>query len=250
MQRDQLKQFLDDYLNAALFTDLCPNGLQVEGKEEIKKVVTGVSASVELFRQAIAAGADAILVHHGIIWNFERPLYKGGYRERVRLLLENDLNLFAYHLPLDAHAESGNNAQLAQELGLENRAPFGEYKGQPVGIMGKIAAVAADSFFEKIAEVTNRAPLTFRYGPEKITSVGIITGGAQKDLGQAVQAGLDCYITGEVSEHTMYLAREEGIHFVSAGHYATERFGVLALGELLRSRFGLDVEFIEIDNPV
>ena len=250
MNRDDLTKFLYDYLRIDQFNDDCPNGLQVEGTGEIKKIVTGVSASVQLFEQAIAQKADTIIVHHGIIWNFERPLYRGGYKARIRMLLEMDINLYAFHLPLDAHERVGNNARLAQLLGLTNLTPFGEYKGQIVGIKGEIDSCDKQHFFKKITEIVGREPLIFEYGPDMIRSVGIVSGGAQKDIRQAVAVGLDLFLTGEVSEHIMAYAREEGIHFVSAGHYATERFGVLALGDLLREKFAVQVAFIDIPNPV
>lgn len=250
MERSKLTEFLQTYLNTEDFNDYCPNGLQVEGRNEVKKIVTAVSASVELFKKAVEVGADTILVHHGIIWNFERPLYKGGYRERVRWLIENNLNLYGFHLPLDAHPEVGNSAQLCRLLGIQNIEPFGEYEGQNTGMRGEITSTGKDRFFEKISRVVNREPLIFDYGPEMIEKVGIITGGAQKYIHQAVAGDLDVFITGEVSEHIMHYAQEEKIHFVSAGHYATETLGIKALGEMLAGKFGLDVTFIDIPNPV
>ena len=250
LTRDKLTKFLNDYLSIDAFNDDCPNGLQVEGAGMVRKIVTGVSASVQLFEQAIAQNADTIIVHHGLIWNYERPLYRGGYRERVRLLIENEINLYAFHLPLDAHPIAGNNARLGQLLGLINLKPFGEYKGQMVGIKGEIKSCEKDKFFRKITEIVGRKPLIFDYGPDRIRSVGIISGGAQKDIRQAVAAGLDLYLTGEVNEQIMAFAQEERIHFVSAGHYATEKFGVLALSDLINKKFKIDVTFVEIPNPV
>ena len=229
---------------------LGPNGLQVEGKSEIKKIVAAVSAGVELFEKAIQLNADAVLVHHGIIWNFERPVYKGGYKKRVKTLLNNDINLFAYHLPLDAHAEVGNGWEIARILGLKNIEAFGEYNGQLVGACGSLDFVEAKIFIEEIREKINPDIISFPFGPQQINKVGIISGGAQKEIKQAVADGLDLYLTGEVSEHILNYAKEEGIHFVSAGHYATERFGILALGNHLQDKFDLDVEFIDIPNPV
>ncbi len=250
MQREELVQYLNDYLRCSDFADLGPNGMQVEGRQKIQKVVTAVSACVELFEKAIELKADAILVHHGIIWDFERPVYRGGYKRRVKLLLENDINLLAYHLPLDAHLEVGNNAVMARLLGLQNVQPFGEYKGQFVGVQGTLPATDAGDVFDRIKEKIKRDALIFPYGPEKISRMGLISGGAQKEVKQAIDLGLDLFISGEVSEFIMHLVKEEGIHYVAAGHYATERFGVQALGEHLRERFGLDVEFVDIPNPV
>ena len=250
MKRNDLELFLHEYLKVSDFSDSCPNGLQVEGKEQIHTLITGVSASVELFKRAIAEHADAIIVHHGLIWESERPIYRGGYRERIRLLLQHDINLFAYHLPLDAHTKLGNNAQLAKYLDVKNPQPFGDYKGQYIGIRGEVESINKIEFFKKIEKIVDRELTVFPYGPDTIKSIGIISGGAQKEIKQAVGSGLDVFITGEVSEHIMYYAQEESIHFVSAGHYATEKFGVIALGNLLREKFELKIKFIDIHNPI
>lgn len=250
MLRDQLETFLNDYLSANEFTDLCPNGLQVNGTEKISKLITGVSASVALFEKAISEKADAIIVHHGIIWNFERPLYKGGYRERIKLLLTNNINLFAYHLPLDAHPQIGNNIRLCNALQLKEIKPFGDDKGQYIGMQGTLAPTASHEFFDQLKNIVERDLTIFPYGPEKISSVGIISGGAQKYIAQAVAEGLDAFITGEVSEHIMHYAREEQIHFIAAGHYTTEKFGIIALGDLIAEKFKIEVKFIDIPNPV
>jgi len=250
MKRQELIDYLHSFLKISEFTDSCPNGLQVEGKDEIYKVITAVSASVELFELAAHEHADAVIVHHGIIWNFERPLYRGGYRERVRLLLAENINLLAYHLPLDAHPEIGNNARLCQALNLKNLQPFGDHNGQPVGMRGTTEGLPKDSFFKKMESVINHPLLIFPYGPDYIFKVGIISGGAQKEIKQAVAGELDLFITGEVSEHIMHYAKEEKIHFVAAGHYATEKFGILALSDHLSRKFQLQIKFIDIPNPV
>lgn len=250
MQRDELTTFLANYLKSDEYNDDCPNGLQVEGAKEVKKIFTAVSASVELFEIAAAEKADTIVVHHGIIWKFERPLYKGGYRERIRLLLANNINLYGFHLPLDAHPEIGNNAQLCRRMEVKNMRPFGDVKGQYIGMKGEIEKIDKRTFFNRISNLVDRDPLIFDYGPEQIEKVGVISGGAQKYLYQAVSAGLDVFLTGEVSEHIMHYAKEEKIHFVSAGHYATEKFGVIALGDLLKEQFDIEITFIDINNPV
>jgi len=219
MNRDDLSAFLSHYLRTDEYKDDCPNGLQVEGTPEVKKIITAVSASVELFEIAEAQKADTIIVHHGIIWNFERPLYKGGYRERIRLLLAN------------------------------NR-PFGDIKGQYIGMKGEIDKIDKEIFFNRISKLVDRDPLIFDYGPEQVEKIGVISGGAQKYFEQAVSNGLDVYLTGEVSEHIMHYAKEAKIHFVSAGHYATEKFGVIALGDLLKKQFDVEVTFVDIKNPV
>lgn len=250
IRRAELNDYLDTYLNCPEFNDLGPNGLQVEGKESILKIITAVSAGVELFEKAKEKNADAVLVHHGIIWNFERPVYRGGYKQRVKLLLENEINLFAYHLPLDAHQQVGNNAEIARILGLNNIQPFGEYNGQYVGFKGELPGIEANAFFKLVKEKINPNLISFPFGPDKIYKVGIISGGAQKDVKQAVEEELDLFLTGEASEHILNYVKEEKIHFISAGHYATERFGVLALGKHLEKQFDVDVEFIDIPNPV
>jgi dinuclear metal center YbgI/SA1388 family protein len=250
MHRNDLSAYLVNYLKTDDFKDDCPNGLQVEGTTEVKKIFTAVSASVELFEIAAAQKADTVIVHHGLIWYFERPLYKGGYRERIRLLLENNINLYGFHLPLDAHEEIGNNAQLCRKLHVENMRTFGDIKGQYIGMKGEINKIDKQLFFEKTKKMVDRDPLIFDYGPDQIEKVGVISGGAQKYFNQAVSAGLDVYLTGEVSEHIMHYAKEEKIHFISAGHYATEKFGIIALGNLLEKQFDVKVTFIDINNPV
>ena len=166
------------------------------------------------------------------------------------MLLDNNINLLAYHLPLDAHPQAGNNARIAAELGLQNVTPFGEYNGKLIGVKGELPAVDDEELFLRIKEKINIDTLIFPFGPKKINSVGIISGGAQKDVKQAVLQGLDMYLTGEVSEHILHYVKEEGIHFASCGHYATERFGVIALGEHLKDKFNFDVQYIDIPNPV
>ena len=250
MQRDALSQYLATFLKVDDYPDYCPNGLQVEGRPEINRLVTGVSASVELFERAVAEQADAVIVHHGVIWKAARPVYRGGYRERIRLLLQNDMSLFAYHLPLDAHPQVGNNAQLSLLLELKNVKPFGDYEGKTIGMRGSLEELPVEEFMTRVENVVGRKPLVFPYGPRIIRTVGIISGGAQRDIEQAVTCGLDVFVTGEVSEPTLHYAKEEKIHFVSAGHYATEKFGVKALGKHLAERFDLEATFIDLPNPV
>jgi dinuclear metal center YbgI/SA1388 family protein len=250
MRRQKLLDYLDEFLNAKSFTDYGPNGLQVEGRDNIRQVVTAVSASVELFRQAIALEADAVIVHHGIIWDFERPLYKGGYKQRVKMLLENDINLFAYHLPLDAHPEVGNAAQMAKLLGMSDCEAFGAYHGSWLGIKGQIAPRPAEELFALIREQINPAAIVFPFGSLMIENIGIISGGAPKEIRQAVAGKLDLFLTGEAAEFVMHYAQEEKIHFVAAGHYATERFGIRVLGEHIRQKFSIKVDFLDIPNPV
>jgi len=250
MKRSELEKLLNDYLKPDQFRDYCPNGLQVEGKEDIGKVVTGVSASIELFKHAIDKNADAIIVHHGIIWYKSPYIIKGSFKERIKLLLQNDINLFAYHLPLDAHPEIGNNAIIAKELGLKDVEPFGIFNDQNIGIKGKIEPCSFEDFFEMIKAKINAKAIFFPFGSEVIKTIGIISGAAQKELRTAVEEGLDLYLTGEVSEETYHLAKEERIHFVAAGHTATEEFGIKALTEFLKQNSSIDAEFIKIENPI
>jgi len=248
----QLVAELDELLEVEGTSDYCPNGLQVEGSSRVLRVVTAVSASSALFRRAVDSGADAVIVHHGILWNgSEAPRITGSFRERVRLLIENGISLIAYHLPLDRHLELGNAAQLARRIGLEELEPFGIHCGTPAGVCGVFPdPVEVDEFIGAIAEACEREPQIFPGGESLVTSVGIVTGGAQKEFHQAVAAGLDAYVTGEASEWVMHQAAEDRVHFVAAGHYATERFGIRALGRWIADRHGLEVEFIDIPNPV
>ena len=249
MQRDKITQYLNEILKPELFKDYSPNGLQVEGKDEVKKIITGVTGCVELFQKAIEKQADGILVHHGIIWNFERPVYKGSYKQRVKLLLENDINLWGYHLPIDAHEKYGNNAILAEIFELDKVESFGDYNGVKIGMRGIVKESDPNFYFEKVMNELNPKAVILPYGKKQIKTIGIISGGAQKEFRQAVDQNIDLYITGEISEYNMHMAKEEKVHFISAGHHVTERYGVRKIGELLSSEFDLDVEFVDIPNP-
>ena len=243
---------LDELLEVEGTSDYCPNGLQVEGTPHVHRIVTAVSASSALFEQAVDFGADAIIVHHGILWNgSEAPRIIGSFRERIRLLIENGISLIAYHLPLDRHLELGNAAQMARRLGLEELEPFGVHSGAPTGVCGVFSEpVPSLEFFAAIAEACDREPQVFPGGGETVASVGIVTGGAQREFHQAVAAGLDAYVTGEATEWVMHQAAEDGVHYVAAGHYATEVFGIQALGRWITDQYGLEVEFIDLPNPV
>lgn len=250
MQRDALVTYLDEYLDAANGKDYCPNGLQVEGRPEIEKLITAVSSCEELFVLAKEKKADAILVHHGLFWTgMDYPLTGMQYR-RLRHLFAGEINLIAYHLPLDRHGEVGNNVLAAQAFGLENIESFAMHKGLPVGFKGTFPEpISGRELAERCAEVYAQAPLHFDFGPDPVTSLGIVSGGAQRDFYSAIDDGLDAYITGEVSEWVMNVAKESRTHYLAAGHYATERLGVRRLGEDLAERFGLDVEYIDLPNP-
>lgn len=248
--RDEILAYLYDYLRVGEFRDYGPQGLQVEGKAEIRKVVSGVSGSVALFEAAAEAGADLVIVHHGIFWDRESRVVKGGLKRRLELLLDRGLTLAAYHLCLDAHPEVGNNFLAAQGLGLENIRPWAEYNGKPLGFRGEWSGLAPQEAVRRVNALYETNALSFLYGPDPIRSVGIISGGAQGEIRQAIEDGLDLYITGEASEFVMHTAREGSIHFLGAGHYNTERIGIRAVGEHLSAVFGVEHEFIDIPNPV
>lgn len=252
MDRDQLVAYLDDLLDAEEIHDVAINGLQVEGRGEIERVATAVSASRKLFEEAAAWGADAVLVHHGLLWRGEDPCrLVGAFRARIRVLLENDMSLIAYHLPLDRHPDHGNAAVLARRLGLEGLEPFGAFGGVTLGVAGLFPApLAPEELFHRVGEVCGQQPLVFPGDVDPVASVGIVTGGAPTAYDEAVTAGLDAFITGEAREWVMQRAAEDGVHFIAAGHYATERFGVRSLGDFLARRFELEVRFFELANPV
>jgi dinuclear metal center YbgI/SA1388 family protein len=250
VSRDELIGYLDDYLLVQEFRDYGPQGLQVEGRAEVRKVVTAVSSSLELFRRAAEEEADLILVHHGLLWDRDSRLVRGAFRERLATLLRHDINLAGYHLCLDAHPEVGNNALAVRGLGLTDIQPWCEEGGVGIGFRGRGEPAGASEWLRRINEFYGSDSLAFLYGPEPVRSIGVISGGAQRQIQDALAAGLDLYVTGEVSEFVMHTAKEGGIHFVAAGHYNTERIGIRALGEHVAERFGLDVQFIDLPNPV
>ncbi|MBB1432221.1 Nif3-like dinuclear metal center hexameric protein [Pseudoalteromonas sp. SG43-4] len=250
MQRREFNQLLNDILKPHLIKDFCPNGLQVEGKNEIKKIVTGVTASQALIEAAIEQQADAILVHHGFFWKGESQPITGMKKRRIGALLANDINLFGYHLPLDIHPAVGNNAQLAKLLNIEIETGL-EPTSNSVAMKGRLKTpLSGEDFADKIAKVLNRTPLTSLVRSAKIETIALCTGGGQGYIDLAADQGIDAYLTGEASEQTIHSSREQNIDFFAAGHHATERYGVKALGELLAQEHGFDVTFIDIDNPV
>jgi len=250
VSRDQLETELNQLLKPEQFSDYCPNGLQVEGRAEIKKLVSGVTASQALIDAAISANADAILVHHGYFWRGEDQSVRGMKKARLIALLENGISLFAYHLPLDAHMELGNNVQLATLLNITISGELGRQNNHPLGLIGELeAATSATEFAVHLRDKLKREPLLVAGGEHSIKRVAWCTGAAQGFIEQAVSAGVDAYITGEVSEPTVHVAREAGIHFYAAGHHATERYGVQAVGNYLAQKFGLEHGFIDIENP-
>ncbi|KGG88002.1 metal-binding protein [Comamonas thiooxydans] len=245
--RQDMLQAFDALLQPERFKDYGPNGLQVEGKSEIRRIVSGVTASRALIEAAIEAGADAIFVHHGLFWRGMDGRITGWLKERIRLLLAHDINLFAYHLPLDAHAELGNNAQLGARLGVQGQAAFGE---QNLGWLADVDFADAAALAGHVQSVLGRKVTLAGVQEHKpIRRLAWCTGGAQGFFESAIAAGADAYITGEISEPQMHLAQEMGVSFIAAGHHATERYGAPAVAAHVAQECGLEHSFIDIDNP-
>ena len=246
-----LVTYLDGYLEAGVGKDYCPNGLQVEGRRDVRKLAAGVSACEELFVRARKQGADGVIVHHGLFWQDQSGALTGVHYRRVAELIRAEMSLLAYHLPLDRHPVVGNNAVAARAFGLGDIEPFGDYEGQPIGFCGTFAeAVSTADFLERCQKIYGQEPLAFTHGPDPVSTVAIVSGAAAALLYEAVDRKIDLFLTGEPREWIMNVARETGTHFVAAGHYATERLGIHALGKHLQDQFGIGVEFIDIPNPV
>jgi dinuclear metal center YbgI/SA1388 family protein len=243
---------LDELLSPRAYSDYGPNGLQVPGAEDVVRIVTGVSAQRELVERAVTEQAQLVLVHHGLFWDFLPTGLTPVLSERLRPLFKHDIGLAAYHLPLDGHPELGNNAILAERLGCERHEAFGARDGAHIGRAGTFPGdgVAATELFERVRAVTDREPTVFDGGPDRVRRIGIVSGAGADFLDEAIGLGLDAFLTGEPREHVMPVAREAGIHFIAAGHYATETFGVRALGDWLADRFGVEHVWIDIPNPV
>ena len=240
----------DRYLGSAKIQDYCPNGLQVEGRPQVTRIVSGVTASQALLDAAVEAGADLVLVHHGYFWKGENPCITGMKQRRLKTLLKHDISLLAYHLPLDVHPEVGNNVQLARQLDITVEGPLDPNNPRVVGLVGSLAEpVSARDFARRGREAMGREPLLVE-GEEVIRRVGWCTGGGQGYIDQAIEAGVDLFISGEASEQTYHSARENGVSFIAAGHHATERYGVQALGDYLARRFAREHLFIDCPNPV
>jgi dinuclear metal center YbgI/SA1388 family protein len=244
--RDEILAFASELLDLDAYPDYGPMGLQVAGAEEVGRLACGVSASLELFERAASSGAQMLLVHHGLLWDRDPRVIDDAARRRLEALFDADMTLAAYHLALDAHPEVGNNALLARELGIEPAEKFAE-----IGFGGPLAEPATvDEFTARVREALGSAPLVFAHGPERVERAAVVTGGAGRYLPDAARQGYDLFLTGEPQEPSLHIARELGIHFVAAGHYATERIGIQALTERLAERFDLDWEFIDLPNPV
>jgi dinuclear metal center YbgI/SA1388 family protein len=249
--RDEIIAFCDQLLDAGSFDDYGPNGLQVPGSPEVSKLATGVSANRAFIDAAVDSGAQLALTHHGLFWSSQPLALSEGMAGRLRAALGAQLSVAGYHLPLDAHPEVGNNALICDRLGFEQEGGFGEVNGRKIGVIGRSAeGVEAAELTRRVTELAGREPLVFDAGPERVHSIGIVSGGASSLLNEAIAGGLDSFLTGEPTERVMADAREGRIHFFAAGHYATETFGVRRLGELVAERFGIEHQFIDVPNPI
>lgn len=251
VQLGDLVSYLDAFLNVAAFADYCPNGLQVQGRSKISKIVTGVTANQALIDSAIEQEADAILVHHGFFWKGESPEIIGIKAARIGALMRHNISLLAYHLPLDAHPELGNNAQLAKRLGLQCEGGLDDSSSLPIAVQGRLQqACELSAFGQKIYDSLQREPLIIGDLSKSIERVAWCTGAAQSYFNAACDAGVDCFVTGEISEPVVHTAIERGVAYISAGHHATERYGVMALGEHLAAKFQLCSQFVDVNSPV
>jgi dinuclear metal center YbgI/SA1388 family protein len=244
--RDELLAFAHELLDLDAYPDYGPMGMQVEGAREVRRIASGVSASLELFQRAAEADAQLLLVHHGLLWDRDPRVVAGPLRRRLQALFEADITLAAYHLALDAHPEVGNNALLARDLGIEPEQRFAD-----IGWGGPLREpVDVEGFALRVRQAVDAEPVVFAHGPGRIERAAVVTGGAARYVADAADEGYDLFLTGEADEPTLHAARELGIHFVAGGHYATERIGIKALGERLAEQFGLESEFIELPNPI
>jgi dinuclear metal center YbgI/SA1388 family protein len=244
--RDEILASASELLDLEAYPDYGPMGLQVAGAREVGRIACGVSASLQLFERAAALGAQMLLVHHGLLWDRDSRVIDDAMRRRLKALFDADITLAAYHLALDAHPEVGNNALLARELGIE---PSEQFAG--IGFGGPLAEpVSVDQFAARVQEKLGSEPVVFAHGPDPVERAAVVTGGAARHLADAAREGYDLFLTGEPAEPSLHTARELGIHFVAAGHYATERIGVQALAKRLAEQFDLEWEFIDLPNPV
>jgi dinuclear metal center YbgI/SA1388 family protein len=248
MQLNELRDYIGSLLSVSRFRDYCPNGIQVEGKSQVLRIATGVTASQAVIEAATEWNADAIIVHHGYFWRGEDPSVTGIKKQRIAQLLKHDINLLAYHLPLDAHPELGNNAQIAKLLGFTVQGKFGE---QDIASYGTLAEpLRLNQLAGKIETTFSRTPQVIGSTDAKISRIAWCSGGGQSYFEQALALGVDAFLTGEISEQNVHVAQETGVAFIAAGHHATERYGVQALGEHLAKQFGLEHRFFDQDNPV
>ncbi|HKV58016.1 MAG TPA: Nif3-like dinuclear metal center hexameric protein [Ktedonobacteraceae bacterium] len=250
--RDEIVQYLNDYLQIGKFRDYCPNGMQVIGRPAVNRVGLGVSANLECFRQASEQQADMLIVHHGLFWeNMPREI-GAMMKARLKLLFEHDISLLGYHLPLDAHAEKGNNVLWLQRLGFTvEGVELGGSRGMPIGALGTAPkGLSLPDVVEQITREAGVQPLVYDFGPQTVRRLGVVTGGGQGYLLEAIARGCDTFLTGEVGEPTQGIAQEEGVNFIAAGHYNSEKIGVQALGTLLQEQFGVEIFFCDVPNSV
>lgn len=250
VSRDRIVSALDTYLDVDGFRDYAPIGLQVEGASRVTGVTLGVSACMALFEEAVAARSQMVVVHHGMFWKNDSPVLKGPLRERVRFLLDHDLTLLGYHLPLDAHSTIGNNARLIKQVGAVRARPWGVYDGTTVGYIGTFKRPCAlSTFMKRLDRLTPGAPMVLDHGPSRIKRFGVVSGGGGSLFVQAVEEKLDLYLTGEPYEPAQALCREAGINFVALGHHNSEKVGVMALADWLKRKFKIRAGFVDIANP-
>ena len=251
IKRSELKKFLTKLLTPYDFSDYGPNGLQIEGTNDISKIAFSVSAQLDSITKAVENNCDCMIVHHGLYWKFHGPrTLTGSYGKRVIPLVKNDINLFAYHLPLDAHLEFGNAASIAKKINMQELEPFGDYKGSPTGVKGKFhPPIKAQDLKNNLESVLSHDVIHACADKDEISSIGIITGGANSSWNLCIRENLDAYVTGEISEHDWHESKEEGIHMFAGGHNATEQFGIQAVKNLIEKEFGIECIFIESENP-
>lgn len=250
MDREKLLAHLSDFLQVPKWKDMGVNGLQVEGKKEIRKIATGVSASVAMIMKSLEAGADTLIVHHGILWDKMDPVVRGPLRERLAGLISHRLNLIAYHLPLDGHPDVGNNAQIAEKLGLKKIADAFPYHGSPpIGCVVDGRGMKAEHLKTRLMNLFGDPVIHLDQGPSRLERIGIVSGGGQSEYATSLVEGCDAFITGEISEYNVDMASESGTHFFCCGHYRTEQFGIQALGEHISSMFDVEVKFISLPHP-
>lgn len=245
----ELSAYLDDYLHCRLFVDYCKNGVQVEGSKSVSRIATAVSASLQTIEAAQKLAVDALIVHHGMFWKNDSHVISGARKEKLKILLADDISLLAYHLPLDAHLAVGNNWKAAKDMGWSDLQPFGMFDGQPIGVKGRLNKMSRDQFRRQLEQFYGHSAHTALGGKEEVETAALISGGAYKSMLEASAQGIDCFVTGNFDEPAWNHAFEERINFFALGHSATERIGVKALGEHLAEKFGLNNHFIDTENP-
>lgn len=249
MKLKELQTFLDQLLPSNGVTDFCPNGLQVQGKGQIRKIATAVSSNLETLEYAIKLGIDALIVHHGLFWQRDSYVIQGTKKTKLQLLLKHDISLFAYHLPLDMHQQIGNNWKAAKDMQWTDLRPFGLFDKTPIGVQGKIPPMTREELKRNLENYYEHPATTAWGGTDRIQTVALISGGAHKSITEAAQMGIDAFITGSFDEPAWHQAKEEGVNFFALGHSATERVGPMALAQLLRQSFDVPCEFLDISNP-